>query len=420
MAAAACLFGAFLLATSGFRPVLAQIFVSSEGSYGGQLYAPPNLSPSCAATFSEAVLGGPARASVTHCAGTDVVTFGYDVYPATYAVDLILHTFKWACLTDTTTGARCFSLLVQHLIVQQTGAETGTSPSDLCSACNLRLRQAALDSPLGYTDSLAEDYSSLTSSCQVTFYPVTSPTRYALGTTTASVPTPTDGVPVPSYTCESQYTIQESDTCESISWAKQVSTFSLLYANKLPMYCSDFPAAGTEICIPQRVAEKHGLTVAKLIELNPDLKSQCSSLRALTGYAICLTPPGVVSTTATPQPTTASYFDDDQCLNLGAPSSCFTTAWETPESDIPWPTASSSTGSSNTSSATATAPTLPAWTDPASLPRASGTRENCARYDNFYDDEPPSRYGNPNACWWRANFWGIDGMESVPQLRRGG
>ncbi|KAK4117933.1 carbohydrate-binding module family 50 protein [Parathielavia appendiculata] len=227
----------------------------------------------------------------------------------------MLHTYKWACLTDTTTGARCLSLLVQ-----QASAENGMSPSDLCSACSLRLSQAVLDSPLGYTDALAADYSSLTSSCQVTSYPVTSPTRYALGTTTAPIPTPADGVPVPSYTCESRYTIQESDTCESISRAKQVSTFSLLYSNKLPMFCLDFPAVGTEICIPQRcntymvlpidtcqsVAEKHGLTAAKLIELNPNLKSQCDNLRALTGHAICLSPPGVVSTTATPQPTTAS------------------------------------------------------------------------------------------------------------------
>jgi hypothetical protein len=56
----------------------------------------------------------------------------------------------------------------------------------------------------------------------------------------------------------------------------------------------------------ESVAKKHGLTVSKLIELNPDLKSQCDNLRALTGYAICSTPPGVVSTTATSQPTTTS------------------------------------------------------------------------------------------------------------------
>jgi hypothetical protein len=159
-----------------------------------------------------------------------------------------------------------------------------------------------------------------TSRCQVTSYPVTSPTRYALGTTTISTPTPTDGIPVPSYTCETQYTIQESDTCMSISWAKQVSTFSLLYSNKLAMFCSDFPAAGTEICIPQQcntymvlpvdtcrsVAESNGLTVAELIELNPNLNSQCGNLRSFTGHMICLSPPGVVSTSARPQPTTTS------------------------------------------------------------------------------------------------------------------
>ncbi|KAL2127964.1 hypothetical protein VTI74DRAFT_9916 [Chaetomium olivicolor] len=153
-------------------------------------------------------------ALVAHCADTDNVTVEYTIYPATYVVDLLLSTYKWACLTDTT-GDRCLSL-----VMQQTSVENSASPLDLCSACNLRLRRAVLDLPLGYRDALAADYFSLTSS---------------------------------------------------------------------------------------------------------------------------------------------------------------------------------------TSATTTTAPMLPAWTDPPSLPRASGTRENYARYDVY---DPPTRYGNPNACWWKANFWG--------------
>ncbi|KAH6842454.1 hypothetical protein B0I37DRAFT_197507 [Chaetomium sp. MPI-CAGE-AT-0009] len=461
MAAAACLFKALLLAASGPRLVSAQIFVSSSGSYAGRIDPPPNLSPSCAATFSEAVVCYPMlwqvsknglrslpspdelelmctaascvsslealrELQVAHCADTDNITVEYDVFPATYAVDLLLHTYNWACLADTT-GDRCVSVLIQ----QQINADNGVSPFDLCSTCSLRLSQALLNSPLGYEDSLAADYSSGTSSCQVTSYPVTSPAPYRLGTTTISIPTLTDRVPVPSYTCETKYTIKESDTCLSISWAKQVSTFSLLYLNKLPMMCAGFPAAGTEICIPQQcntymvmpidtcqsVTKSKGLTVRELIELNPNLRSMCGNLRSFTGHLLCLSPPGVVSTSARPQPTTTSF--TNPCLNPGAPSSCFTNSWETPESDIPWPT-NTYTGSPST---TTTARAFPKWTDPASLPRASGTRENCARYDirdDFYDVyDLQVRYANANACWWKANAWGATHeqlMELNPSL----
>ncbi|KAK3291682.1 uncharacterized protein B0H64DRAFT_249422 [Chaetomium fimeti] len=447
MAAAAWLFGALLLTASGPRSVSALSFVSPNGSYAGQIDTPPNLSPSCAATFSEAVVCDPIlwqvaqnalpspdtidlmcttpscasslealrELQIAQCADTDNITVGYYVFPATYVVDLLLDTYKWACLTDTA-GDHCLALLM----MEQANASNDEPPLDLCpSACTFRMLQARLNSPLGYYDGLASHYSSLTSSCQVTSYPVTSPARYRLGTTTIPLPTLTDRIPIPSYTCEAQYTIKKSDNCRSISRAKQVSTFSLLYSNKLPMFCARFPAAGTEICIPQqcntykvmpidtcqRVAKSHGLTVRELIELNPNLKSHCGNLRSFTGHMICLSPPGVVSTTARPQPTTTSHFTNP-CLSPGAPSTCFTTSWETPESDIPWPT-DTYTGSP---SATTTEPAFPEWTDPASLPRAPGTRENCTRYDiydDFYDvHDLQTRFGSANACWWKANFWG--------------
>ena len=135
----------------------------------------------------------------------------------------------------------------------------------------------------------------------MTSYPVTSPGPYALGTTTISYPSPTGQRPVPSYTCEEKYTIQKSDTCINLSWTKKVFTFALLSDNSLPALCAGFPAAGTEICIPQqcniyivspvdtcaRVVKAKGLTVAQLIEYNPNLNSRCSDLRDLAGYVIC-------------------------------------------------------------------------------------------------------------------------------------
>lgn len=156
--------------------------------------------------------------------------------------------------------------------------------------------------------------------CQVTSYPVTSPTPYALGTTTISRPKPTNARVAPTYSCESKYTIQESDSCVSISQAKMVSTFALVYSNDLPAFCSDFPGAGTEICLPQQcnvhtvaawdtcasIADANGITIAQLVEYNPDLNSVCGNLRSLLGYVICVSPLGEVTTTSRPSPTTTS------------------------------------------------------------------------------------------------------------------
>lgn len=121
----------------------------------------------------------------------------------------------------------------------------------------------------------------------------------------------------PTFTCESTYTIQDTDTCLSISQDNQVSTFYLLYSNDLPSFCTDFPAAGTDLCIPQScetyivapwdtcdsVVEAKGVTTAQLIAWNPNLNAQCGNMPSLAGYAICLSEPGSVSTTTTAAPT---------------------------------------------------------------------------------------------------------------------
>ncbi|KAK3946429.1 LysM domain-containing protein [Diplogelasinospora grovesii] len=359
------------------------------------------------------------KTQVAHCTGTDNITVRGTVYPATYTTDLLLFTYGYACLADST-GNYCFPLF------QQYNSGNDTSSSDLCLACNLKTWQAVLDSPLGYSNVLAASYSSLTSSCQVTSYPVTSPTSYALGTTTMSHPSTTTTGVTPTYTCESTYTLQESDTCVSISRTKQVSTFYLLYSNKLPAFCTDFPAAGTDICIPQScnthtvapwdtcaslVKSTPGLTTAQLIAYNPNLNAQCGNLRSLVGYVICLSAPGTVTTTVKVAPTTTSYFPDP-CLNPGAPSSCFATSYQTTD-DTPWPTHTVNISATTARRRTSTT-SLPAWTDPASLPVPSGTRENCARYDTYIDVPANAKWldcCNPNYCFRKADFWGINSTQ---------
>ncbi len=80
------------------------------------------------------------------------------------------------------------------------------------------------------------------------------------------------------------------------------------------------PGAGTEICIPQQcdiyqvapfdtcasVAKAKNITIAQLVEYNPNLNSVCGNLPALIGYVICVSPLGEVTMTAKPARTTTS------------------------------------------------------------------------------------------------------------------
>jgi LysM repeat protein len=121
----------------------------------------------------------------------------------------------------------------------------------------------------------------------------------------------TSSTPRPTASCQSNYTIQASDWCQSISRDKQVSTYNLMRANDLPAYCGSFPGPGTIICIPEtcpvhtvlpldtceRIAKAAGVTKQQLISWNPNINPGCSNLYNMLGYVICVGPLGTVATT---------------------------------------------------------------------------------------------------------------------------
>lgn len=110
-----------------------------------------------------------------------------------------------------------------------------------------------LGSPLGYDDGLASQFSALTANCSASGYGYTKPTPKSLnGASTAVIATTT----APSGTisgCESFYTIADQLTGDSVAVANNVSTFALLFSNGLSQ-CSEFPAVGTFICLPEQCA----------------------------------------------------------------------------------------------------------------------------------------------------------------------
>jgi hypothetical protein len=77
-----------------------------------------------------------------------------------------------------------------------------------------------------------------------------------------------------------------------------------MQANNLPGYCTEFPVAGSSLCIPQGcdvytvaandtcydiVQTNNGsLSVTQMISWNPNINRDCSNLNQLEGYQICL------------------------------------------------------------------------------------------------------------------------------------
>jgi LysM repeat protein len=136
-------------------------------------------------------------------------------------------------------------------------------------------------------------------------------------------PATTSSTPRPTLSCQSNYTIQASDWCQSINRIKQVSTYNLMRVNNLPSFCGSFPGPGTSICIPEtcrvhtvspldtceKIADATGVTTQQLISWNPNINPGCSNLYNMLDYVICVGPLGSVATTTAsatfrPVPTT--------------------------------------------------------------------------------------------------------------------
>lgn len=165
-----------------------------------------------------------------------------EVYPVTTTVDSLLWTFNYTCLRDPASGDFCAPVFDAWA--------NGNASQQSCSDCVLGTYQRQLSNPLGYTDDLAASFSSLTSSCHATNYPVTSPPPGTVSYAPTSTATTTSPSVTPSKGCSSTYTVQEGDDCHSISVAQQVLTNDLLYLNNLEAGCTDFPGPGTQLCMP--------------------------------------------------------------------------------------------------------------------------------------------------------------------------
>lgn len=224
------------------------------------------------------------------------------MWPATRNVHTMLWTYNYTCRKDTTSDEFCAPAFDAWV----NGDETVSG----CSDCVLGTFQLQLGHDIGWDDDLADTFSSMTSSCKATGYPLTSPPpNHITATRTATqLPVSTTRSGAPTELCTTTYTVKEGDDCHSIGLSEKVSTINLLWLNGLQSDCTNFPGPGAELCMPHQcdvytvesgdscygIAEAHDwkFDVGQLKRWNKNIDKHCRNLESLVGSQLCVTYPG--------------------------------------------------------------------------------------------------------------------------------
>ncbi|KAH9999575.1 hypothetical protein F4779DRAFT_622702 [Xylariaceae sp. FL0662B] len=240
---------------------------------------------------------------LSHCSSDHLEAEGAS-YPPSLFVDHYLYNYDVACYKDVQSGSLCD--------IEQAEAQTKNQTVNPCSDCVLGVLKTQLQSPLGYDPDVAADFSSLTISCQATGYAYSTPAPYALNATSSpGTPTATSNASVPA--CSNLYTVADGDTCQGIAAAKNVSTFGIISANNLDIFCSSL-IPGSRICLPlscqtynimpgdtcRGIVSRSGVTMPQFLAWNPIFDARCTNLDKWWGWAICVSPPVGAMPTQTP------------------------------------------------------------------------------------------------------------------------
>ncbi|KAJ5426043.1 hypothetical protein N7465_001113 [Penicillium sp. CMV-2018d] len=246
-----------------------------------------------------------ARAAIAAActADTDVIVYEDVAYPATFIADNYLFTYEVSCFKDAS-GTLC----EPQFFSWASDSSSTMNSTNQCSDCWIGVLALQLGNPLGYDAGLETSFESLTSSCNATGYSYTTPTAYALNNTA----TATSAVTAPSITpmrdCVGTYTVQPGDNCNSVAKAHKVSTYALLQANNLDLYCENFSnTMNRTLCIPSQcetytwraydtcndiAAGLGNITMPQFLAWNPNFSPLCGNTVLFHGYEICVSPPG--------------------------------------------------------------------------------------------------------------------------------
>ncbi|KAH8194552.1 hypothetical protein TruAng_011287 [Truncatella angustata] len=268
-------------------------------------YPPASLSRICTTDCSSAIETW--RSSVQSGCGNQTISADLEVEAAAvYIPGALQYYFQNACLQDDS-GRYCGPIAALAAAFSDPGISpfnyisntTDQVRPDDCDAClaeRLRLREGSpyFDGPIVASQSL---YESMTASCGIVGRSVVTTTINYF----TAAPAPTAKV------CQgSTYTIQASDDCYTISKNQGVGTDWLLVDNDLEAFCTNFPAAGTSLCITNQcttvtvptnttceiMAAAANITETQLKAWNPSISYGCANLPKMNGSEVCVDAPG--------------------------------------------------------------------------------------------------------------------------------
>ena len=214
---------------------------------------------------------------------------GVKSLPVSSISKTVISSFNLTCLEAN--GVFC-NVLAHNASLQ---AASSSPHIDPCDDCFIEQLQVQVDSPAFGGAALQNSYSSMTSSCHKTTFPLST-------SWSSPPPAPTNATA----TCKGKtYQIQPADDCHSISQAQKIATNWLLTDNLLPAYCANFPKNGS-LCIVNTcatytvqanetcssIAASQNVTVAQLKSWNPVLDLSCSNIYRSAGSQICKSAPG--------------------------------------------------------------------------------------------------------------------------------
>ncbi|KAK3898700.1 hypothetical protein C8A05DRAFT_37699 [Staphylotrichum tortipilum] len=381
----------------------------------------------------------------------DVMVYNNVAYPATFMVDKLTYTRDIGCYKDSVSGSFCDLTLAKWRNETNITAAEGAARD--CSDCMLGPWKYQLGSPFGYSHSFAEAFSSLTSSCGATGYAFTTPSAYGLNATASStVATTTSPATTAAASCVRTYTVQANDTCNSIAAALNVSTYNLMNANNINIFCSDL-VAGSALCIPEpcnsmtlslsdtcsSIMEAYSITKAQLLAWNPIIDATCTRIVRWLDWQICTGPPGGyqeassgTAASAAPVPTNGMTDSNQNCgkwATVGDGDTCasMSVAFGITLSDFYFLNPEVLTDCTNlwlgyaitapATSFTRPSPTATSYTlGPSTLlPSAPGTVAGCVKYRDHYNSTTFDISGRaysldeffPNDCSYVASAYGV-------------
>ncbi|KAH7010779.1 uncharacterized protein B0I36DRAFT_370077 [Microdochium trichocladiopsis] len=225
----------------------------------------------------------------------DVVRHAGMEFPPSLFVEKFAYTYDINCYKHESSELFCDELRTQW--------GQGQVKFDKCHGCYLGPLAAMISSPLGVYPDRIDHFNEVRAACKNTEFEPEIATRYGQPDGAQMRLASADEVE-DTRSCARWYTMQEGDTCASVSMSQRTSTVNMIQKNALDINCGDFLQPGRKLCLDEPVdvhrivpgdtcssiAQKYSITERQFRSLNEMIDETCSNIARWEGYIAAVGP----------------------------------------------------------------------------------------------------------------------------------